>query len=213
MNLFRQLAEKPWTTPGHHAWAAADGAGGDLRRTAVTGLKLYFAAATVMFGLILAGYLMSGSHGGEHNMPQDWRPLPKNWLLWYNSGILVLNSLAWHWALTAARQGNARVLQRALAMAGALGFVFLLGQLAVWRLLEDGGYFMTRNMAVAFFYVLVVLHGLHLIGGLIVWSRAFARLLGSAPPEKLLLTVDLCARYWHFLLVVWLAMFGLLMLS
>src|SRR3546814_7857220 len=67
---------------------------------------------------------------------------------------------------------------------------------------------MTRNMAVAFFYVLVVLHGLHLIGGLIVWSRAFARLLGSAPPEKLLLTVDLCARYWHFLLVVWLAMFG-----
>src|SRR3546814_4166005 len=84
-----------------------------------------------MFGLILAGYLMSGSHGGEHNMPQDWRPLPKNWLLWYNSGILVLNSLAWHWALTAARQGNARVLQRALAMAGALGFVFLLGQLAV----------------------------------------------------------------------------------
>src|SRR3546814_11451980 len=80
-------------------------------------------------------------------MPQDWRPLPKNWLLWYNSGILVLNSLAWHWALTAARQGNARVLQRALAMAGALGFVFLLGQLAVWRLLEDGGYFMTRNMA------------------------------------------------------------------
>src|SRR3546814_14305375 len=87
MNLFRQLAEKPWTTPGHHAWAAADGAGGDLRRTAVTGLKLYFAAATVMFGLILAGYLMSGSHGGAHNMPQDWRPLPKNWLLWYNSGI------------------------------------------------------------------------------------------------------------------------------
>src|SRR3546814_10755422 len=72
---------------------------------------------------------------------------------------------------------------------------------------------MTRNMAVAFFYVRVVLHGLHLIGGLIVWSRAFARLLGSAPPEKLLLTVDLCARYWHFLLVVWLAMFGLLMLS
>src|SRR3546814_16306865 len=91
-------------------------------------------------------------------MLQDWRPQAKYCLLWYNSGILVLNSRAWHWALTAARQGNARVLQRALAMAGALGFVFLLGQLAVWRLLEDGGYFMTRNMAVAFFYVLVVLH-------------------------------------------------------
>src|SRR3546814_19318267 len=94
-------------------------------------------------------------------------------------------------------------------MAGALGFVFLLGQLAVWRLLEDGGYFMTRNMAVAFFAVLVVLHGLHLIGGMIVWSRAFARLLGSAPPEKLLLTVALCDSSWPLLLVVWLAMVGL----
>src|SRR3546814_18077550 len=114
-------------------------------------------------------------------MLQDWRPQAKYCLLWYNSGILVLNSLAWHWALTAARQGNARVLQRALAMAGALGFVFLLGQLAVWRLLEDGGYFMTRNLAVAFFYVLVVLLGFHLTAGLCGWRPAFPRLLGCGP--------------------------------
>src|SRR3546814_19267864 len=96
-----------------------------------------------MFGLILAGYLMSGSHGGAHHMPQDWRPLPQNWLLWYNSGILVLNSLAWHWELTAARLGHAVVLQRALAMVGATGFAFMPGQLGVWRLVgaaraEDG---------------------------------------------------------------------------
>src|SRR3546814_19063173 len=121
-----------------------------------------------MFGLILAGYLMSGSHGGEHNMPQDWRPLPKNWLLWYNSGILVLTSLAWPWALTAARQGNARVLHRALASAGALGFDFLLGTLAVWRLLEDGGHFMTSHLAVDFFFVLFVFHCIPILYGQIM---------------------------------------------
>lgn len=213
MNLFRQLTEKPWTTPGHHAWAPGDDDGQEFGRSAVTGLKLYFGAATVMFGLILAGYLMSGNHAGQlHDMPRDWRPLPKTWLLWYNSGILVLSSLAWHGALQAARRGDARLLQTTLMIAGALGFIFLLGQLAVWQLLHDGGYSMTRNMAVAFFYVLVALHAVHLLGGLAVWGRAFMRLLGNASPQELALTVELCARYWHFLLAVWLVMFGILML-
>ena len=48
------------------------------------------------------------------------------------------------------------------------------------------------------------LHGLHVIGGLVVAAWAH-RDLGRDS-----VTLQLCARYWHFLLGLWLAMFGLL---
>lgn len=214
MRILGHLTEKPWLSPGPHPWADSDGNGEDLEVTAGVALKFYFGVATVMFGLICAGYLMRGNHAGMlHDMPMDWRPLPKTWLLWYNTGILVLSSAAWHWAQSAARLGNRTKLQRSLMAGGVLSFVFLLGQLAAWRQLDAGGYFMAKNPAVAFFIVMIVLHGLHLIGGMFVWGRAMTRLSGETDPARLSLSVGLCAHYWHFLLVVWLVMFGVLLLG
>lgn len=210
MSVFNQLTEKSWETPGTDAYAEG-GRGEDLNVTAPTALWLYFGVATVMFGLIFAGYLMIGNHAGmEHGMARDWRPLPATWLLGYNTGVLVLSSIAWEWARRAAPLGERLQLQSALTMGGVLAFIFLIGQLAVWQQLRDGGYFAVTNPAVAFFYVVIVLHGLHLLGGLAVWGRTMTRLLGRAPTADLLLSVNLCARYWHYLLLVWLVMFALL---
>ncbi len=214
MSLFDKLTEKPWLTPGPHPWAAADGRGDDLNATATVALKLYFGVATVMFALVFIGYLMRGNHPGlEHEMPRDWRPLPATWLLWYNSGVLILSSIAWQWARGAAHRGDMVKLQMALLLGGAFAFVFLMGQLAVWLQLDAGGYFMTTNPAVAFFYVVVVLHGLHLLGGLAVWVRTMSRVWERVEPSDLILSVDLCTLYWHFLLIVWLVMFALLLMG
>ena len=211
MSLFAKLTEKPWETPGTDAFAD-EGRGEDLNATAPTALWLYFGVASVMFGLVFAGYLMIGNHQGmEHGMARDWRPLPATWLLWYNTGVLVLSSIAWALASRAVHLGRRPQLQSALLMGGALAFIFLIGQLAVWRQLRDGGYFAVTNPAVAFFYVVIVLHAVHLLGGLAVWGRTVTRLFGRAPTADLVLSVNLCARYWHYLLLVWLAMFALLL--
>jgi cytochrome c oxidase subunit 3 len=62
----------------------------------------------------------------------------------------------------------------------------------------------------AFFHLITALHGLHLVGGLTVWGRTTARAL-SGDQAAAAQSVELCAVYWHFLLLVWLAMFGLLL--
>ena len=36
----------------------------------------------------------------------DWRALPVPRLLWFNTGVLVLSSVALQWALVAARRDN-----------------------------------------------------------------------------------------------------------
>jgi cytochrome c oxidase subunit 3 len=71
---------------------------------------------------------------------------------------------------------------------------------------------LARNPAVAFFYVLTAIHGLHLLGGLLVWSRTLLRMW--TPRVELIevrLSVELCSVYWHYLLLVWLVLFGLLL--
>ena len=69
------------------------------------------------------------------------------------------------------------------------------------------------NPANAFFYVLTALHGLHLIGGLVVLGPDDGASCRAAVRSSvdLRLSVELCAMYWHFLLLVWLVLFALLL--
>ncbi len=70
---------------------------------------------------------------------------------------------------------------------------------------------MTSNPANSFFYLLTALHGLHLLGGMWVWARTTFRMLTGANAESVRLSVELCTVYWHYLLLVWVALFALLL--
>ena len=98
---------------------------------------------------------------------------------------------------------------------GVLAFIFLFGQLLVWQQFISLGYYVSTNPANAYFYVFTTLHGLHLIGGLFYWNLTMKKVW--VPQEVAVVktkhTVELCAIYWHFLLVVWLVLFGLMLTS
>ena len=49
---------------------------------------------------------------------------------------------------------------------------FLAGQVAAWQAVGPSLYFVQGSPAIAFFYVLTIVHGLHLVGGLYVLGRA-----------------------------------------
>jgi len=117
-------------------------------------------------------------------------------------------------ARVAMGRGQVGPARSRLVAGGAFAVAFLVGQWVAWRQLQAAGYYAAGNPANAFFYVLTGLHGLHLLGGLVVWSRTVSRLSrGSAALGALRLSVELCTVYWHYLLVVWLVLFGLLMIT
>jgi len=91
------------------------------------------------------------------------------------------------------------------------GLLFLTGQLAAWRELAAAGQTLSGNPANAFFYLLTALHGIHLLGGVWVWARSLVRVFGGASAASVRLSVELCTVYWHYLLLVWLVLFGLLL--
>jgi cytochrome c oxidase subunit 3 len=202
MNLFEQLTAKPWLATG--------AALGDLRhpdeahRVAKrTALRVFLAVVGVVFMLLLIAY--SGRMAYE-----DWRPAPQLDLLWANTFVLILSSVALHWAQYSVRRGRMDAMRVGLLAAGAFTVVFLFGQLLAWRQLGTLVYFDVKNPAVAFFYLITGVHGVHLLGGLVAWGRTVARVWGEFNVAKVRQSVELCTLYWHFLLGVWLVLFGLL---
>ncbi len=51
------------------------------------------------------------------------------------------------------------------------------------------------------------------MGGLVAWLRTTAKVWRGVEVAQVRLSVELCAVYWHFLLLVWLVLFGLLLLT
>jgi cytochrome c oxidase subunit 3 len=110
----------------------------------------------------------------------------------------------------AARRGDIDGIAVGLCAGGASAITFLVGQLLAWRQLNGAGYFLASNPANSFFYLITAVHGLHLVGGLVALGRTAAKVLRGAEASQIRLSVELCTIYWHFLLLVWLVLLGLL---
>jgi len=198
----QRMMSKPWMEVG-----TLDDIAGPAKPpipTAKIGLGIFLAVVGALFSLLASAYLsrMSGA---------DWWAMPVPRLLWANSAVLIASCAALQWAVVEARRGAGDGLRLALDIALATAVLFLAGQVVAWLQLVAAGYVLADNPANSFFYMLTGLHGLHILGGLAVLARTRLRLLagGTAASARLRLGVELCATYWHFMLVVWLLLFAL----
>lgn len=213
--LVRRLSVRTWER--HGVSEAVGGPPGDVAAftaaPARIGLFVFLAVVTSLFALFIAAYFMRMGHGhaAMHGIT-DWHPVPKPGVLWLNTGWLILGSVAMQLARRALHSGRRAAAGRWLTGGGACAFLFLFGQLLAWQQLRHSGYGMSSGPAGAFFYVLTAVHGLHLAGGLVVWGRTVARLARRATELiDVRLAIELCTVYWHFLLLVWMALFALLL--
>lgn len=197
----QRLMSKPWLEQG--SVAAYPGTESGMMPTAKIGLGIFLAVVGCLFALFASAYFMRMEL-------TDWRALPVPRLLWINTGVLVLSSVALHMAVVAARRDEIGTTRFALVTGGLTALAFLAGQLMAWRELSASGYFLNANPANSFFYLLTAMHGLHIVGGLVALGRTTARAWSGARRDQLRLSVELCAMYWHFLLFIWLALLVLL---
>src|SRR5262245_5667585 len=179
-------------------------------RPARVALGLLLAVVTTLFSLVTVAYMMRSSFGdwrslaGEGNGPLD-QPLR----LWFNTILLLASGLSLQWASVSARRDHAGAVRRALALGVVFALAFLAGQLSVWQELNTRGYGVDGNPANSFFYLITGLHGVHLLGGLVALGAVVVHAGMGTAVAKLRGGLSLCAMYWHFLFVVWLAMFAL----
>lgn len=196
MMFFSQLAEKPWLV----------GAGSLDRRSTIPavrlGLRFFLGVVSVIFFLLIVSY------GGRMAL-EGAAPPPDIKLLWPNTIALVLSSAAIHWSLISLRRNQMRNVQTGLLASGVLAVCFVLGQLVAWWQLQNTTFFQMATPAIAFFYLLTGIHGLHILGGLVALGRVIGRMLRGAGRDDLMLGVEVCTTYFHYMLGIWLLLFVL----
>lgn len=204
MNFFRQLTEKPWL-PDKHGIAGMHDGRISATPAARIGLKMFLIVVGVLFFMLITAY--AGRMGYE-----DWRPVPQPWLMWQNSIMLILASVALQMAQSAARRDRWSNVKVALLAGGAFTVAFIAGQLLAWQQLVGQGIFEFKNPAVGLFILITGLHGLHMLGGLVAWGRTADKVWqrDGLDVAKVRQSIELCTLYWHFLLAVWLVLFVLL---
>ncbi len=179
------------------------GGGGLPFPQAKVGLWVFMGVVSVVFTILVSAYHMRMGF-------EDWKPLPEPGLLWINTGMLILSSLALQWVRVAAREPAVSwpALRWKLYAGQVFAWAFVSGQLLAWQGLRAEGYLVATNPANTFFYLITALHGLHLLGGLVALGRTTLKQRRGLDAAQ---NLELCALYWHFLLAVWLVLFILLL--
>jgi cytochrome c oxidase subunit 3 len=208
--LIQRLKDKPWLKQGVVPTSQETVTSSAPK----VGLAVFLTVVTSLFGLFASAYYMRvDGHGGL----AGWVRLDEPNLLWVNTLVLVLASAAMQVARNRIDGDDLIGGRGYFVTAGGLTIAFLAGQMLAWRQAQAAGDWGPDNPALAFFVLLTAVHGLHLIGGLWVLSRTTARLFRSLETDsvvgrsRLRMSVQLCTTYWHWLLLIWLGLFALLL--
>lgn len=168
------------------------------------GLFVLLAATVMVFAAFTGAFAMRRGLSG------DWASTPKPGILWLNTAVLLISSLALDRSRRALRASDRDRFNFWWTAATALGVVFLLGQAYAWRRLAESGVYVAANPSSSFFYVLTAAHGVHLVGGLaaLIWVGVETRRLRLGPARRT--AIDVTAVFWHFLDGLWVYLMVLL---
>jgi heme/copper-type cytochrome/quinol oxidase subunit 3 len=171
------------------------------------GMLLLILTEASLFGYLLFSYFYLASMARG-----PWPPtgMPELRLALPNTGVLLLSSGAMWWAESGIRRGRRGRLLGGLALALALGLVFLGIQLVEYRHQPFGP---STDAYGSLFFTITGFHGAHVAVGLLMIAVVALRAgLGHFFASRHLAVTNV-AWYWHFVDAVWLVVFTSLYLS
>jgi heme/copper-type cytochrome/quinol oxidase subunit 3 len=135
---------------------------------------------------------------------------PRPWLPLVNTGILIASSVAMIWAERGIRAGRVGRLRAGLAIALTLGVLFLVLQGVEYSRETLSP---THDAYGSLFFTITGFHGAHVFVGLIMLAVVLVRAMRGHFAVGRHEAVSNAAIYWHFVDVVWLAVFTSLYIS
>jgi len=169
-------------------------------------LILLFAmvSMTMMFAGLTSAYVVSQSRA-------DWL---KNFQLpsaFYFSTIAILGcSITFHLAKKAIQRNEISKTTSLLLATLALGITFVVLQFVGFGQIVANGYYFTgsaSSITTTFLYIVVVVHLLHLAGGMIALLVIIYNHFKQKYNSTQTLGIELGAMYWHFLDFLWIYLF------
>ncbi len=176
---------------------------GNSRATSITGIVVLICASTMTFSALVSAMVV------RRGLNNDWGRIGLPHILWWNTGVLLLSSVAIDAGRRLLRRNHRTAFNWMWSLGTLLGAAFLGGQVVAWRQLAERGFYLNGHPSSSFFYVLTWAHAAHVIGalGAVLYVEYRALRFQLGPSRRTLVTVS--AIFWHFLDVMWLIIMGL----
>jgi cytochrome c oxidase subunit 3 len=180
-------------------------AGQSAMPTALLGMLLFIASEVMFFGGLFATYFNArASAAGEWGPPAGAHGLDIV-LAGVLTVVLITSSFTMQFGVWAIRRGNIGALRLWTALTLILGVAFLLGQLYDYSVL---GFNIADGVFGTTFYTLTGFHGAHVFGGTVGLTILLARAMRGQFSARNHVAVEAISMYWHFVDVVWIAVFS-----
>lgn len=184
-------------------------------KTYTIGMWLFLLTLTMLFLSGMVGYLVVRFLTPN---AEDLQRTSMPWLLFVSTAFVVAGSVTVQWAVNAVRQEKQADLRKWLGVTLLLAALFTLVQIwPLWQLFQQHASNVTpsgvrRTLAglIAFF---ILLHAAHVIGGVVYLIMVYIKAARGGYDHEHHVGVHHAALYWHFLDIIWIAMFGTMLLT
>jgi cytochrome c oxidase subunit 3 len=184
----------------------------DRSATPVSAAQLftYFA----MFWIVVLFSTMAVVLESRWAHSEDWMAIPLPRALYVNTLLLLASSVSMEFARRSVRArgatNDAEPCARWIFVTAMLGAAFLAGQIFAWQEFGLQGVRVASHPGGFFFYLITGAHGALLLVGLALLARVGIAIRAAGQNARRQSLVGTVGLYWHFLSVLWLFLFGLL---
>ncbi|HYR76019.1 MAG TPA: heme-copper oxidase subunit III [Pyrinomonadaceae bacterium] len=172
------------------------------------GVWMAIGSIVMLFTALTSAYIVRSASGN------DWQPIAMPKVLWLSTLLIVISSVTMEVSRRSLKQQRDARYGRWLMITVALGLGFLGSQIIAWRQLVRQGIYLASNPYNSFFYLFTAAHGLHLLGGIMALTylllRTRQRRSTIDGELRRVGAADSATIYWHFMDVLWVALFFLL---
>jgi cytochrome c oxidase subunit 3 len=119
--------------------------------------------------------------------------------------FLVISSFTMQRALTRARDGDLDGMRRWVGVTIVLGVLFVSSQVRTWLAADFG---VSSNAYGTMFYGMTGFHALHVAAGIVLMIVVLGRAAQGAYRDGRLSGLEAVTYYWHFVDVMWIALFA-----
>ena len=165
-------------------------------------------------GIVMLFVALASAYVVRSASANDWQPLLMPKVLWLSTATILISSVTIEQARRSLKALKDGIYGRWLTLTLILGLAFLGSQLIAWRQLVRQGVYIASNPHSSFFYLFTAAHGVHLLGGIIALGYLVLRTTKKRDTVegelKRIGAAEAATIYWHFMDVLWIALFLLL---
>jgi len=177
------------------------------------GVWLFLASEIMLFGALFSSYVLLrvGAEPGQWPVGSEILSVP---IATVNTLILIASSVTMVMSWASLKLKNFGKFKLYMGLTILLAFAFLVIKYFEYMSKFDANLFPSTSTFLAIYFTITGLHGLHIVGGIIVngyfWGPGAK--LWETNPDQFTNRIEVAGLYWHFVDLVWIFLFPVLYL-